>query len=593
MQQGLEQWLSFLSGKSLPVLKRTKTDVQALIDQTQLSITQYSGPIVYDAGFSAQIFCHVNTQREKSGKNPLTTMGNALSHLGQAAFQSFLNETPLLENLNLSDKNSQGYMRVLGLACHASLQAKEWAQQRNVAETEETQLATLLQSITELLLWCYGDDVMPKIEELCYVKKQNYEQAAKAVLGCGMRELGAKLSAAWNLPEMATLGLTTRQDDFTLATGVSLSSEMSRIVALNWYGKDATEIIKRIAKYKGRAEGEIERRLHLNAVNVNDTLIGKGYAAPAKLLFQLADDKYKYPQFILSNEEQNKNNHEQADEIKSVINKTHSKDKIKTENEVKKKVKRADVGKDNVKSIDKPEIKTSAARDVILEKIKARKVAAEQEEKTRISSREIEKSPSDLPVNKLKPVEVKKVKSGSIPENKKTAAISKDLAASIKCFQEMVAQAKPAHDLIEYAVKTCLLCGVQRCVFAIKLPGKEMMVSRYSAQVSDDLAINNFKIPINKPHVFKLLMEKSRNLFLNESNAGKYWNFIPETVKLAIGVRSFFAMSIFVNNHAMGLMYADKVKGELTQAEFSQFQGVCRLLAKGIMQSAKNKSDKN
>jgi len=130
---------------------------------------------------------------------------------------------------------------------------------------------------------------------------------------------------------------------------------------------------------------------------------------------------------------------------------------------------------------------------------------------------------------------------------------------------------------------------VQRSVFVIKLPGKDLLVSRYSAQVSDEIAIKGLKIPVDKSHVFKLLMEKSRNLFLNNSNSAKYWNFIPQPVKQAIGVRSFFAMSIFVNNHAMGLMYADKLKGELTVAEFAQFQGVCRLLSKGIAQSAKNK----
>jgi len=39
----------------------------------------------------------------------------------------------------------------------------------------------------------------------------------------------------------------------------------------------------------------------------------------------------------------------------------------------------------------------------------------------------------------------------------------------------------------------------------------------------------------------------------------------------------------------MGLMYADKVKGDLTQSEYVQFQAICRLLSKGIVQSAKNK----
>jgi len=558
MQQGLAHWQSFLTDKPQPILARTKTDVQALIDQAQLSITQYVAPIDYDAGFSAFLFSYVNTQRQSAGKNPLTTMANVLSHLGQEKFQQLLNQMPLLDSLNLSEKNIAGYMRVMGQSCHAALQASQWAQQRHVVDTEEMQLATLLQNITELMLWCYGNDAMPKIEEQCYVKKQTYEQAAKQVLGCGMRELGAALAEKWNLPEMATAGLQTQQKDFTLATGVSLASELARIVSINWYGKDAAQIIQRIAKYNGKekAEGEAEHQLHLNAVNVNDILINKGYAAPAKSLFLLADDDYIDPQFKLD-------------------------------------------GPPREKVVAKQEPKLSedkqAERQRILEKIKARKRADNSVNDKVDNAENIKPKKTNKLVStsaeiksKITPDKASKPAVKKQPEKNKPP-VSQELAASIKEFQLMVAQAKPTQDLIEKAVQTCLLCGVQRSCFFIKLSNKDILVVKYSAQISNDIEIRNLKIPINKPHVFALLMEKSRNLFLNKDNAGKYWRSIPESVKLAIGAKSFFAMSVFVNDHAIGLMYADKVKGELTQAEFLQFQGVCRLLSKGIVQSVLNK----
>jgi len=568
MQQGLAQWRAFLSDKQLPVLRRTRTDVLGLIKQAQLSITQYSTPIVYDAGFSSRIFRYVNTQRVSSGKNPLTTMGNALSHMGQSAFQEFLNKTPLLEDLKLSENNNEGYIRVMGQACHAALQAKNWALQRNVTETEETQLAALQQNITELMLWCYGGDVMPKIEELCYVKKQAYEEAAKTVLGCGMRELGGKLAIEWNLPEMAVDGLLSKQDNFTLASGVSLASEFARIVSLNWYGKNAEDIVMRIAKYKGSAEGDIERRLHLNAVEVNDVLIDKGFDAPARLLFQLEDDNYNYPQFVFNKNDAPTDEPVVPSDAKVINDRASS--VVKKEQSVKSE------------KVNSDDSSSKKSREEILEKIKARKLAEKnREEKPKVA---MEKESND---SQAKPVQ-KQVSKPDV-NKKKTPPVSKELAAAIKEFQLMVSQAKPAHDLIEYAVKTCLLCGVQRSVFVIKVPNKDVLVTRYSAQVSDDIAIKKLKISTNKPNLFSLLMEKSRNFFLNESNRGKYWKSLPDSVKLALGVKQFFAMSIFVNNHAMGMMYADKVKGDLTQAEYVQFQGICRLLSKGIIQSAHNK----
>lgn len=365
---------------------------------------------------------------------------------------------------------------------------------------------------------------------------------------------------------------------------MSLAAELARLVSINWYGKNATDIIQRIAKFKGKAEGEIEHRLHLNAVNVNDVLIDKGYDAPAKLLFQLADDNYLYPQFIF--------------EAESVAEEAPATDSLKNKmaenaSNIQAKKKLSETEKNKTKLTKKPDVKSpakasimpAAERKAILEKIKARKLAAKQlEEKT--AKPDVVKKP--MPA---RPVDSQTEKP-PVAAAKKNPVIGKPLSAAIKEFQLMVAQAKPAHDLIEHAVKTCLLCGVQRSVFVVKVPKKDLLFSRYMAQVSDDIKMKDLKIPINKPHVFKLLMEKSRALFLNESNSNKYWRFIPEPVKLTIGVRYFFAMSVFVNNHAMGLMYVDKVKGELTQAEFIQFQGVCRMLSKGIVQSTHNKKDK-
>jgi len=552
MQHGLAQWLAYLSDKPLPILNRTKVEVQSLIDQAQLSITQYAAPVLFDGGFSARLFSHVNKQRVAAGRHPLTTLDNALSHLGQSAFQAFLASAPLLDELKLPEKNYQGYMRTMGNACHAALQAKNWAQKRNVMQPEETQLAALLQTVTELMLWCYGENAMPEIESLSYVKKKSYEQAAKEVLGCGMKELGAALSEKWCLPEMVVDGLASRHDNFTLATGVSLAAELARVVSHNWYGAQATEVIQKVARYKAKPEGEIEHRLHLNAVEITEQMVANGYIAPASLLPLIADDAYVNPQYILQAE---KKEVSQPVAKKAVVKKAPG---VMQQEAVKKAARGI---------ATTPPVKPSPKKKTLVDK---------KESIQEISKPKIKKTAT---ANDQAPA----------VDKKKKPSVSPQLAAAIKEFQQMVAQAKPAHDLIEFATKTGLLCGVQRCVFLIKVPNKNMLISRYIEYVDENVEIKGLKIPLDKPHVFSLLMEKSRNLFLNKTNIAKYWNHIPDQVKLAIGVKQFFSMSIFANSHAMGLMYADKVKGELTQEEFSQFQGVCRLLAKGIVQSAHNK----
>ncbi len=628
MQHGLSQWLVYLSDKSLPLFDLTRRNVQSKVDQPQLSITQYALPVLPDTGFAAYIFHHVNAQRVAAGRNPLTTLDNALSHLGSAAFQSLLNGAPVFEKLSLDEKNRLGYIRVMGQACHAGLQARDWGKQRGVIQAEEMQLAASLQSITELMLWCYGGSAMREIEYLHYIKKKKYEDAANKVLGCTMRELGAALAARWELPEMVVDGLKSRHDNFTLATGVSLAAELSRVVARNWYGKQAKEIIQRISKYKARPEGEINRQLHLNAVSFTGDLLEMGYTAPAKLIPMLAADDFIDSQYIFHKKDAGKHKSAENNNVKGSMS-VKENDKSLTfeksgltektdagesqffsDNGIKKtsRVISKEVADKSTQKLradalprrgkgEKRRVSETAAVPVkkqLVEKIQKVQKEDRPVEKNSITT----KSVTAAPVKSVPTIENQKktVQKNTVNTTKKTAkeqksspAVSRELALAVKEFQLMVTQAKPAHDLIERAVKISLLCGVQRCVFSVKVPGKEMLVSRYTAQIREDIAIESLKVPVNNPHVFTLLMEKSRNLFLNDSNRQKYWNGIPSKVKLKIGVEEFFAVSIFAKSHAMGLMYADKVKGELTHQEFTNFQGVCRLLSKGIVQSAHNK----
>ncbi len=591
MPHGLSQWLSYLSDRPLPLLNLTRENVQSRINQSQLSITQYALPVLFDAGFAAYIFHYVNTQRVAAGKNPLTTLDNALSHLGGTAFQSLLNGAPVFEKLKLDEKNRLGYIRVMGQACHAGLQARDWGKQRGVVQAEEMQLAASLQSITELMLWCYGDTVMREIEYLYYIKKKKYEDAASKVLGCAMRELGAALAGRWELPEMAVEGLRSRHDNFTLATGVSLAAELSRVVARNWYGRQAEEMIQRISKYQARPEGEVSRQLHLNAVNFTDDLLAMGFAVPAGLIPMLAADDFIDLQYIFHKKDAGK--HKNAEKNNVQKNAT-AKSLISKKTSLTEKTGTADAqpSASRVKNIRAAVNKVMPDKNIQ----KTEEQVVEKSQAVKKNSRPVvaKKQTSSAVVNQ--PDQVKTLQKDTVKQSIKNAKaqkasprVSRELAAAIKAFQLMVAQAKPAHELIERAVEISLLCGVQRCVFLIKVPSKKVLVSRYNAQIREDIAIEGMKVPINNPHVFTLLMEKSRNIFLNDSNRQKYWNGIPDKVKMKTGVKAFFAVSVFASSHAMGLMYADKVKGELNQQEFANFQGVCRLLSKGIVQAAQNK----
>ncbi len=575
MPRDLAGWQALLADKKLPMLSRTRSALKSLMARPQLSITQYIDPILHDAGFCSEVFRHVNQQRKQAGRRPLASLENALSHFGTEGFASFLKQQQIFEDMQLEPRNQQGYLRLLAQITHATLQMREWSRQRKVLQPEEALLATLMAGVAEAHLWCFAGDTMSQIEQLCYVEGKNWNDAASSILGCELRQLGLSLSENMGLPEITQDAMAKQQDDFTLATGVLLARELCRVVDLNWYGGRAQAVIERIAKYQGKTAAEVERQLHLTAVEVNEEMQANGFASPARRIPMLADDAFVYEEFRLQSIETIAPDNTEAASSSLVAEKELSRSSV-----------------NQAAPREASPVKPAVANN---------KQTAQQKADMSLSA----KSPKAKPAAPAENTKVAELKLSQPQKN--TAAADGDssqqvaggesvspgsnteISRMIKQFNQLVAEARPAHDLIEFIVNHCHVIGIERCVFLVKHPSKHVLVTRYSHQPDDVDAIKPIKISTDKPNVFNLLIEKPRNLFLNDDNRGKYWKAVPDTVKLAIGVKSFFSISIFVKNHAMGILYADKLRGELNNNEFKQFQGVCKLLSRGIVQSAQNK----
>ncbi|MCW9013597.1 MAG: HDOD domain-containing protein [Gammaproteobacteria bacterium] len=557
MSSALNRWLDMLVTQSLPLLPNTQAKLRALMEQSQLSVTEYRKPILYDPGFSLQLLKKSNTDRKSAGRGPLTTLGNVLSHLGQGQLQQQLAQATLFDSMSLADNNRQGYLRYVAQACHGSLQARDWAMTRQTHEPEEMQLGALLQNIAELALWCYGGKVMEQIEYQAQVKKLDYDKAANKVLGCTTRALSAALAEAWNLPELVAQGLNSTYQDFTLGTGVALSARLARLSASSWYDKSAQECIQAIARYTGKAEGEIERIVHLNAVASSDIFVELAYASPARLLPMLVDENYIDPAY------------------------------------------------DILTAKDEPQTQPlTPARQTVNAAVKSRtsteaeKVTPVSKDRTSVAA----KSSGSAAVNKTVTEETKVV-IGSDKQPASTAAIkqakkspvnsNEDLNSQVKKIQQMVKAKVHAKDLIQQVVDTINTAGLQRVVFSVRVPQHKLLLGRFYAQDDNVPLLENFQILLDKPHLFNRLLEKSQHIWLSDGNREKFWNLISAKTKLLLNTDNFFAMSVFSNDHCVGLMYADKIKGKLTADDYKKFQALCRMLSRGMVEIATSKQPAN
>ncbi|MFW2373399.1 MAG: HDOD domain-containing protein, partial [Gammaproteobacteria bacterium] len=300
MPLGLKKWLDLLATKPLPVLGTSLSALKLQMDNPQLALVDYAKPVLDDPALAVLLLKQANQSRQSSGRGPLTTLSNALSHLGRGQLEQQLMQAHRLDQLGLAEQNTEGYRAAVAAACHGAYLALDWAQQRNTHEPEEMQLAALLQFLAEMALWVHGGKVMPDIESRCYGQHLSYDQAAEQVLGCSMRSLGAELAKAWAQPELAVQSLELKGQDYTLASGVVLASRLARLVQHSWHDRLAHRCLDNIAQYKGHSLSEIEPQIHQHAVALSDHFMALRFTPPARLLPMLVDEDYVDAKYIMA-----------------------------------------------------------------------------------------------------------------------------------------------------------------------------------------------------------------------------------------------------------------------------------------------------
>ncbi|MCW8956480.1 MAG: HDOD domain-containing protein [Gammaproteobacteria bacterium] len=557
MPLGLKKWLDLLAAKPLPVMNASMLAVKAQMANPNLALTDYADSILDDPALALQLLKKANQSRQSVNREPLTTLSNALSHLGRGQLEQQVAQVQVLDQLGLPEQNIEGYKATVAAACHAASLALDWAQQRKTHEPEEMQLAALLQFLAEMALWCHGGKVMPDIENRCYGQRQNYDQVAEQVLGCSIRALAAALAKAWAMPELVVQSLQVKAQDFTLASGVMLASRLARLAQHSWYDRAARECLDDIARYKGHSLSDIGPQIRQNAVALSGHFIALGLAPPARLLPMLVDEDYIDPKFMTAEAR-----HQAPSPEQQVVNSQPVTSSINPAAEHS----RNETAKRSITSVMQPGHVPPLAEKQTGVKVSP---AGQPVEPAR------DKTPAPQPIKdeSVKPA----------AEQKKTE-ISPQLASKLVSIKTMIKQQVHAGELIQAVVEAIQLSGFDRVVFAVKVPKKKLLYGRFFANGNTDRPFSEFNISVAQPNLFSLLMNKSQHLWINDGNRGKFWSRVPDVVKHMLQNNSFMLMSIFTHKHSVGLMYADRIDGKLTQNEYKRFQGLCRLLVDGMIE---------
>jgi HD-like signal output (HDOD) protein len=547
MPDSMQAWLDKLAEQPLPVLAATRDELDQLIAQQQLSVVLYAQPVLRDPALAGRLLGIANQARIGNGRHALTTMANVVSHFGQAALQTQLQQCRKLDDLDLPERRRQGFLRYVAQACHAAHQAVDWARFRGANEPDEVQLAGLLQNLAELALWCYGDDTMVQIEQRVQVKKEAYEKAAQEVLGCSMRALSAALAERWQLSELTVDALRVTGSGFTLAHGVALASRLARISAGSWYNREAMQCLDEITRYQGRAVAEVETRLHQCALELTEEFVQRGYMPPARLLPMLVDEDYVDDSFRLA-------------EAASIAVEPEPVAKPDVPEPRLPQAAQAGTERDNT-SIKKT--KSTGAETAAPGVVEAQRTV---EPKTRLQPQDATTSPA------------------------RAAETGTELARNISAIKTMINQRAPIQQLIQQVVDSILLLGFERVMFAIKVPKQAQLLAQFAAQRDDARPLKDLKMPVDNQHLFTRLLEKPQFLLMQESNRNKVLKMIPDGLAMRLNRERFVLGSVFNGKRPLGVMYADGFAKDLSTDQLKKFQGLCKMLSSGINEILSSKS---
>ncbi|WP_137938352.1 HDOD domain-containing protein [Chitinivorax sp. B] len=126
--------------------------------------------------------------------------------------------------------------------------------------------------------------------------------------------------------------------------------------------------------------------------------------------------------------------------------------------------------------------------------------------------------------------------------------------------------------------------GLTRIVFALMVGGQQRIKARYVIGATNSEPLARFAFELDQPHLLTKLMQKTAGVWISSANQAQLESMLPSTMRECIGMGDFFAMSIFVHDKPVGLLYADRrsTTNTLDEASYQAFKQLAMLAGEGL-----------
>ena len=261
-KEWMERWLG---GKTLPLLKKTLTDLEELYRSPD-PFEQLAETVQRDPALTSQVFMRANGVQHQRFGMPVTTVEHAAMMLGLDRMKSIPAGLPVIDPESIEDER-RGLLRTYSQAWHAGVQSMAWAKLRADMVPWEVFAATLLYKIGKMAVWACQPEKAQEIEDLTHGSgRLSHTAAQRHVLGFSYDALSLEMARAWKLPLLVHDALRPENSGRPRIRVILLALELARAAEHSWYSKATNACIEEAAELLNLGFSEMVTVVHQAAV---------------------------------------------------------------------------------------------------------------------------------------------------------------------------------------------------------------------------------------------------------------------------------------------------------------------------------------
>ncbi|QLG87877.1 HDOD domain-containing protein [Chitinibacter bivalviorum] len=178
-------------------------------------------------------------------------------------------------------------------------------------------------------------------------------------------------------------------------------------------------------------------------------------------------------------------------------------------------------------------------------------------------------------------------------EPKKAMTIERDvLAERMQALHLAGLQGAPTNQVMSLAIRAIADgLGMNRIAFALFMAAENKLRTRYVHGSEQTDVLRQMVISLEEPHIFTRMLQKQSSIWLNASNLVQYQPLLPAEFRDQLDVKSFCAMSIFVGDRPLGVLYADAGGlAQVSEHQYQYFKQISTLTCRALAHNARRKN---